>query len=153
MGWMPRSALDTACGLVWLPRLIDKARRCESAHGARLFDGYCYGNNDFIDKALIGFLKTDDTSISALVREQSSDDEVARILVERSGHSPAECAALSASIRRKFMNFALVEADEGRLPPGFKTNAVKFFYNRIMMPIVYPLFRRDERRRGAQPPS
>ena len=150
MSWMPRSGLDTLESLVWLPRMLEKARRCETSPEGRLVDGYCFGNNDFIDKDLIAFLRTDDVSISALVREHPSDADVARILVERSGRSPAECAAFSGSFRRKYLNFVLIEADEGRLPPGFKATLVKFAYNTLIMPVVYWMFRRDERKRTAQ---
>lgn len=149
--WVPRSGLDSACGLVWLPRLLEKARRCELSAGARLIDGYCYGDNDFIDRMVIRFLRTDDTRISALVREYDSDEDVARILVEQSGRNPEECAAFSKKLRRNTANFILLEADEGRLS-GPKASIVKFLYNRAMMPIVYRLFSRDESKRAASLP-
>jgi len=31
MSWIPRSGLDEIEGVVWLPRLIDKARRAAAA--------------------------------------------------------------------------------------------------------------------------
>lgn len=149
MSWMPCSGRDSVAGLVWLPRLLQKARHCEASPNGRLVDGYCYGDNDFIDKQLIAFLRTDDATISALVREQPDDAEVARTLVERSGHSPAEVEAFNASFRRKNFNFVLLEADEGRLGRGLKASVLKFLYNGAVMPIFYPLFRRDERKRAA----
>ena len=148
MGWMPCSGRDSVAGLVWLPRLLEKARRYEASPNSRLIDGYCYGDNDFIDKQLIAFLRTDDVTISALVREHSDDAEVARILVERSGHSPAEVEAFNTAFRRKNFNFILLEADEGRLG-GAKGATLKFIYNAMVMPIFYPLFERDERKRNA----
>src|ERR1700694_3976393 len=105
MGWIPRSGRDSVAGLVWLPRLLEKARRCEASPGGRLVDGYCYGDNDFIDKQLIAFLRTDDVTISALVREHPDDADVALILVERSGRSPLECSAFNATFRRKNFDF------------------------------------------------
>src|ERR1700682_4052916 len=147
MGWIPCSGRNSVAGLVWFPRLLEKARRCESAQNGHLVDGYCYGDNDFIDKQLIAFLRTDDATISALVREQPVDADVARILVERSGHGPAEIEAFNAVFRRKNFNFVLLEADEGRLRPGLKASILKFLYNGAVMPIFYPLFRRDERKR------
>lgn len=110
-------------------------------------DGYCYGDNDFIDKQLLTFLRTTDTAVSALVREYPDDADVARTLVERSGRTPAECAAFDKAFRRKNFNFAFVEADEGRLGSGVSATIVKAFYNGAMMPIFYSLFRRDERKR------
>jgi len=148
MSWTPRSGLESDAGLVWLPRMLQKARRALSSPDGRVVDGYLYGNNDFIDKQVIAFLRTDDETITALVRENPSDSDVARILVERSGRSSTECAAYSASLKRKFANFIMLEADEGRLH-GFKASVVTFLYNKALMPIVYPMFRRDERKRKA----
>jgi hypothetical protein len=132
--------------------MLQKARRALASPDGRVVDGYLYGNNDFIDKDLIAFLRTDDETISALVRDNAADADVARILVERSGRSVTECAAYSESMKRKFLNFIMLEADEGRLH-GFKASVIKFLYNNAMMPIVYPMFRRDERKRktAAQP--
>ena len=144
--WAPCSALNEMSGVVWLPRLIEKARRCEQSGGSRLFDGYCYGDNDFIDKMVLAFLRTNDATVSALVREHASDEEVARILVERSGHTASECEQFSRQMRRKLADFILIEADEGRVG-GFKGALVKFLYNNAMMPIVYRMFARDESKR------
>ena len=146
---MPRSGCDSIAGLSWLPRLLDKARRCETSSNGRLVDGYMYGDNDFIDKQLIAFLRTDDTTVSQLVREHPADADVAGILVERSGRSAAEIAAFDKTFRRNNLNFVFVEADEGRLGSGFKATAIRFFYNNVVMRIVYPLFARDERKRKA----
>ncbi len=150
MGWMPRSGRDSLAGLSWLPRLLDKARRCEAASSGRLVDGYCYGDNDFIDKQLLAFLRTDDSTVSQLVREHSADADVADVLLKRSGRSAAECAAFDNAFRRKNLNFLLVEADEGRLAPCFKATIVTFLYNNVVMRIFYPLFKRDEQKRSAQ---
>ncbi len=132
-----------------MPRLLEKARHCETMSAGRLVDGYCYGDNDFIDKQLMGFLRTDDATISRLVREHQADADIATILVERSGRSRAECEAFNTAFRRKNLNFVLVEADEGRLPPGLGATMLRFFYNTVIMRIFYPLFERDERKRTA----
>ncbi len=149
MTWMPRSGRDSIAGISWLPRLLDKARRCETSSSGRLVDGYLYGDNDFIDKQLMAFLRTDDTAVSQLVREHPADADVATILVERSGRTAAEIAAFDKTFRRKNLDFVFVEADEGRLGPGFKASAIRFFYNAVVMRIFYPLFERDERKRKA----
>jgi hypothetical protein len=148
MAWIPCSGRDSIAGLAWLPRLLEKARHAEIAQSGRLVDGYCYGDNDFIDKQLIAFLRTDDVAISALVREHPADADVAQILIERSRRSRAECEAFDRAFRKKNFNFILIEADEGRLS-GFKGAFLKFVYNAVIMRIFYPLFRRDERRRSA----
>ena len=147
VGWVPCSGRASAAGLVWLPRLLEKARRCEASQNGRLVDGYCYGDNDFIDKQLMTFLRTDDATISTLVREHSDDTDVATILVGRSGRSPAECEAFAKKFSRNFFDFVLLEADEGRLRPGPKATTLKFLYNTVMMPVVYRMFQRDERNR------
>ncbi len=147
MGWMPRSGRDSIAGLPWLPRLLDKARHCATSSNGRLVDGYCYGDNDFIEKQLIAFLRTDDTTISQLVSEHPDDAAVAKILVDRSGRSPGEREAFDKSFRRKNLNFVFLEADEGRLGAGLKATALKVFYNSVVMRIFYPLFERDERKR------
>ena len=149
MGWIPCSGRDSVAGLVWLPRMLQKARRCEASPDGRLVDGYLYGDNDFIDKQLIAFLRTDDAAISALVREHPADADVAKIIVERSGRSAAECEAFNRTFRRRNFNFVFVEADEGRLGTGLKAKIVTFVYNRLVMPIFYRLFERDERNRTA----
>ncbi|GAC1659021.1 MAG: hypothetical protein NVS4B3_26840 [Gemmatimonadaceae bacterium] len=147
MKWIPCSGLDSLAGLVWLPRLLQKARRCLTSPEGRLVDGYCFGDNDFIDKQVIAFLRTDDETISAFVREHPSDADVAQLLVDRSGRSTAECEAFSKTLRRKFLDFVFLEADEGRLRPGFKASLITFLYNKALMPAVYSMFRRDERNR------
>ncbi|HXM19086.1 MAG TPA: DUF5069 domain-containing protein [Candidatus Tumulicola sp.] len=149
MGWIPCSGLNSVAGLVWLPRLLEKARRCETTQNGHLVDGYCYGDNDFIDKQLIAFLRTNDATISTLVKEHPADIDVARMLVDRSGRSPAECEAFNKTFRRRNFDFVLLEADEGRLRPGLKAAILKFTYNNVMMPAIYWMFRRDERNRNA----
>ena len=148
MSWVPCSGLESAAGMVWLPRMLQKARRCLTSPDGRAVDGYLYGDNDFIDKQVIAFLRTDDEAISALVRDNPSDADVARIIVERSGRTASECAAYSSSLKRKLFNFIMLEADEGRVR-GFKAAVIKFLYNKALMPVVYVMFRRDERNRKA----
>jgi len=146
MTWTPRSGLDELEGLPWLPRMLEKARRFEA--GTQQMNGYLYGDNDFIDAQLLKFLRTTDTAVSELVREHADDAEVARILVERSGRSPAEIQSFARSFRRKNANFILLEADEGRLGSGPRAKLIRFVYNRLMMPVIYAKFAADERKRA-----
>jgi len=96
---------------------------------------------------VLRFLRISDGDVLALVREHRDDADVARIIVERSGRINEELAAFSKRLRRGMFDFALMEADEGRMAPGFKRSAITFFYNRLLMPIVYTMFARAERAR------
>lgn len=148
--WVPCSALDSIEEMVWLPRLLQKARRHEAARasGIDLMNGYQYGNNDFIDAKFLKFLRTDDCHILKLVREYADDRTVARVLVERSGRSVKERRIFSAQTRRSFFNFELLEADEGRTPRGLRRTLLCIFYNYLMMPCVTFAYNRAERARN-----
>jgi hypothetical protein len=149
MAWIPRSPHDEADGLVWLPRLIDKARRSAlgRASGADLMNGYLYGNSDYIDGRVLRFLGIDDVALSELVHECNSDEDVAAIVLAHSGHTVTERRAFSAALERRLFGFAMLDADEGRLAPGPRRRLITFLYNAVVMPIAYPAFRRAERRR------
>ncbi|GAC1540535.1 MAG: hypothetical protein NVS2B17_16900 [Candidatus Velthaea sp.] len=155
MPWIPCSAHDEFDGLVWLPRLIEKARR--NAHGRAagtdLMNGYLYGDNDFIDAQLLRFLGADDRALSAWVEEFSDDDEVARVAIARSGRSFDERRRFSTSLARRTFDFCMLDADEGRLAPGLRSRTIAFLYNRAMMPIVYAVFGRAEHKRTSASPS
>jgi len=147
VSWTPRSSLDSVEGLIWLPRLFAKARRvAESGGRSRLVDGYCYGNNDVMDGRVLRFLRTDDVTVSSILQDHS-DDEAARIIVKQSGRTREECLQFSRDLERTLRSFPVIDADEGLLPPGIKATAVRFFYNRLMMPVVYMMFQRAERKR------
>ncbi len=150
MSWIPRSPHDEADGLVWLPRLIDKARRAAlgRASGADLMNGYLYGNNDYIDGQVLRFLGIDDRALSELVEECGNDEDVTAIVLAHSGHSVAERRAFSAELERRLFGFAMLDADEGRLAQGPRSRIMAFLYNAVIMPIAYPAFRRAERRRS-----
>lgn len=149
MAWTPRPANERIENVIWLPRLIDKARRyvalgCTS----RLFEGYCYGNNDFMDVKVFRFLRCSDETLTALVQEHADDATVARMLVERSGRTPEACAAFSERLGRSLSQLPLTDADEGILSPGFKRTAINLLYNAVILPIFYAQFRAAERKRG-----
>lgn len=148
MEWMPRSGLHEIDGLVWVPRMIDKARRY-LALGAtsRRFDGYLYGGNDFIDTRVLAFLRMTDDEFCEIVRRHPDDVEVGRAAIARSGRTPEHCRAFSAKLKRGMHDFALLEADEGRMRPGLKRALIKGLYGGIILPIAYAMFRRGESRR------
>ncbi|HEX3368293.1 MAG TPA: DUF5069 domain-containing protein [Candidatus Cybelea sp.] len=147
--WVPSSGRDEFAGLVWLPRLIQKARRFAQsrARGEDLMNGYCYGDNDVGDRALLDFLKLDDATVLRVVEAHPLDEEAARELIERGGRTLEERRRFSASLRRRLFNFTLLEADEGRMAPGLRRWVLRFFYNWVVMPPFYLWFGYVERKR------
>src|SRR5688572_6402890 len=95
--WAPRSWRERVEGLVWLPRMLDKARRrLEGERAGRdagdAMAGYFFGDSDYVDKQLLALLRTDGGAVLDLLRT-TTDDAAARELVRRSGRTPEECAA------------------------------------------------------------
>lgn len=150
--WMPCSGREEFAGLVWLPRLVQKARRFAQGRvrGEDLMNGYCYGDNDVADRALLDFLRLDDATVLQIVEAHPLDEDAARELIERSGRTLEERRSFNASLRRKLFNFALLEADEGRMTPGLRRSLLRFFYNRVVMPPFYLWFGLSERKRRAR---
>jgi Domain of unknown function (DUF5069) len=130
--WIPRSPHDTFDGLVWLPRLIEKARR--RARGTAAMNGYLYGDRAPVDRRVLRFLRTDDRAVSTLVAEFPDDTDVARLVLARSGRTDAERRAFSAALARRLFDFAALDADEGRLPHGVRAGAIAFGYNVLIAP-------------------
>jgi hypothetical protein len=131
--------------------MAQKARRAKESRnsGADLMNDYLYGEDDFADGQVLRFLALTDGQFAEEVCGQVDDEAGARRALARSGRSPDECREFSAKLRKSLSDFALLEADEGRMPPGFRASAIKFFYNVLMMPVVYTVFRRAERKRGS----
>lgn len=151
MSWTPCSGRETFDDLVWLPRMLQKARQHEEScvAGRDLMNGYLFGDSDFIDHRILRFLRTDDTALLTLVREHPADEDVARIVLQRSGRTTEERRRFSRRLRRMLADFVVLEADEGRLPPGPTSSVIRFVYNRLMMPTAYLMFRNAERKRIA----
>lgn len=151
MGWMPCSGLETVDGMVWVKRLVQKARRMLESEraGTDLMNGYLFGENDYVDGKVLRFLGIRDVFILDTVRGNPDDASAARTVLARSGRSPEELRAFGARLRKSMAGFAFMEADEGRMPPGPLAWGIKFFYNRLLMPVVYAQFRWAGRRRRA----
>jgi hypothetical protein len=149
MTWMPRSGRDDFEDLVWLPRLVEKARRYAQgvARGEDVMNGYCFGDNDVADRAVLDFLKLDDAAVLDVVRAHPVDEDACRELIERGGRTAAERRRFSGSLRRRLFNFTLLEADEGRMAPGPLRSLLQFIYNRIVMPPFYLWFDYAQRKR------
>ena len=154
-GWIPCSAFETKREMLWLPRLVEKARQYRQSldTGRDCMNSYLFGNNDVIDAEFLRFLRIDDRDVLALVRKHPSDDAVIEIIVARSELTPDQRSALSARMRRKYFNFELTEADEGRTSPGLRRSLIRFFYTRLMMPMLTMMYPRAERKRWVALPS
>lgn len=150
-GWMPRHAgRESEAGCVWLPRLIDKGRRLleGEASGDDRMAGYLFGVNDAADTQLLRFLGMTNEDVLAVLRQHHDDDAAATEVVRRSGRTPAECSAWSTRFTQFAGPFlAMMDADEGRRAPGAVTTALRFFYNNVIMPPTYAVYRYAERRR------
>lgn len=145
--WMPRSCRDTIGGLIWLPRMIHKARRLvdEDAHGKRVGE-YIFGRHDPADAQVLRFLGISDEEALDIVRAIPDDDGAALQMISMSGKTSAQCAAFSrrfATVMAPFL--AMMDADEGRRKPGALTSFLRWFYNRVLMPPSYMYFRYKER--------
>ena len=138
--WIPCSGRDEAAGCVWLPRIVEKGRRKLAAElsNGDVMGEYFFGNNDFMDKQLLGFLNQSDEDLVATLRKEPDDGAAAREVVRRSGRTTEECATWNAQfLRRNAFNLAMFDADEGRRPPGLRTTILRKLYNRVL----HPLFR------------
>ena len=127
------------------------------AAGRDLLGDYLFGVNDPMDAQLLRFLDFDNEAVLRVLRREPDDGAAAAELVHRGGRTPEECAAWSARARRLNSPFlAMIDADEGRRPPGVGTNLLRLIYNRVVMAPSYPLYRRAEAQRlagGAAPAS
>lgn len=133
MRWTPRSGYETLHGCIWLPLLLDKARRVAAGSG-HLIDGeWMYGDNDFADGILLRFLGVSDAKVVEIVRAQSDDAAAGAQLLAIGGKTPAQIAAFNRRFRLAAGAFMpLIEADEGRAAPSPWTNALRALYNGVI---------------------
>jgi hypothetical protein len=152
-GWMPRPWKAELAGCIWLPRLLDKGRRAleSERQGQDLMNGYLLGDNDYADAQLLKFLNTQEQRVLELLRETSDDQGVAERLVHESGRSAEEIRAWNERFRKVNAPFiAMWEADEGQRQSGWGTTLLDLFYNYVLMPPVYLVFRVAKRRQQRQ---
>lgn len=157
MAWIPRNPRDRYRDLVWLPRLLDKARRALEGQqrGVDLMTPYMFGNNDYLDAKLLAFLRVRDQHVLQVIAEEPEDAAAAEVLVNLSGRSPEECRRWSESFLKWEAGWlTLIDFDEDRVS-GRGADAAKWLYNRVIFPPVFSVFRWMEGKRGptAQSPS
>jgi hypothetical protein len=154
--WVPRSGSERFYGLIWLPRLIDKARRVAASGDSYLIDDeYMFGENDFADGRLLRFLGMGSSEVLEAVRAEPKDDLAAARIVATSGKTPQECERFSRRFKLVMGPFLpITDVDEGRKPPGLLTGLLRGFYNAVVVRGALAVFRRSERSRlRDQPPS
>jgi hypothetical protein len=150
MDWYPVSGCEEFNGCVWLPRLISKARRVVEIQDGNRIGEYMFGENDPADAELLRFLGLSAQQILELVQNESNDEVAATQILALSGKSAAKCAKFSRKFRILLGPFlAMMDADEYRTGPGFRTALLRFVYNRIVMPPAYLYFHWKERRARA----
>ena len=126
--------------------MIDKARRVSPGAG-NLIDGeYMFGENDYADSRLLKFLRISQEEFLEVVRAEPDDERAGARILEMSGKTPAECAAF----RRRFLMqtgifLPMMDADEGRRPPGAWTSFLRWFYNHAIAVPAIAWFRRADR--------
>lgn len=120
---LPPSPFVQADGLVWLPRLLDKARR---ARGGALGD-YLLFEDSPLDGMVLGEWKTTGADLTRWLDEGLDDHAIAaRIGAAMGAAGLAGRQAWSHSfVRRWGWFFRAIDADEGRLPPGFEASALR----------------------------
>ena len=155
MAWMPRSPRVAYAGLVWLPRLIDKARREAEgrSRGVDLTTPYMFGDNDYLDAKLLAFLKIRDRQVLQIVTEEPHDDVVAALILAISRRSPDECRRWSERfLKVEALWLLLIDIDEDRVH-GTAAEAGRWFYNKVLIPPVFGVFRWMERQRSEELPT
>lgn len=144
---MPCSGREQIGGLVWLPRMIQKARRIvDTGAQGKEVDQYIFGRHDPADAQVLRFLGISDEEVLDVVRAIPDDDAAALQLISMSAKTPAQCAAFSrrfGALMRPFL--AMMDADEGRRKPGTLTSLLFWFYNSVVMPSSYVYFRGKQR--------
>lgn len=154
--WKPRPPRDSFQGLVFLPRLLDKARRKLEGDlvGQDLISPYLYGDNDFMDLRLLKFLQLSDQELLAILGAEPDTERAMRQLLAKSGRSPSECEAFSHRLlRRAWYVFLMIEADEDLRKPGIATSLIKAVYLGVVLPPVTWLFNRMEAKRKKAAPE
>jgi hypothetical protein len=152
MAWVPRSPRESLCDLVWLPRLLDKARREAEgrSRGVDLITPYMFGDNDYLDAKLMAFLKVRERHVVQIVSEEPDDEQAAVLLVALSGRSREACRSWSARfLRRESPVLWMIDVDEARRV-GPAADVGRWLYNRVVIPPVFRLFRWMESKKPTQ---
>jgi hypothetical protein len=126
----PPSPFAAAGGLIWLPRLLAKARRAQA-------DGlgeYLLFEDSPLDAMALAAWRVRGAALTAWLAEGLDDGAIAARVGEAMGAADeAARAAWSRSFARRWgWFFRAIDADEGRLPPGLEASAL-----RAMLAVTY----------------
>jgi len=115
----PRRWSDAIDGVIWLPRIAEKAR----AFDAGTLGSFLYGQSP-IDDSFLGDAKLDYDSFLEIVRSASGDAEVLREIERRNPGTTARLQAWSAAFpKRRAVYIRLWDLDEGYVNPWWATPA------------------------------
>ena len=104
----PRRWSDSAAGLIWLPRLIDKVR----AFQAGTLGTYAYPSA--LDQSFMRHLRLAPAQIESLVRELTSDEAIGAALRRHIPLSTEEIQVRCAAFQTKYRwAFAVLDRDDG----------------------------------------
>lgn len=117
------SPFTTADGLVWLPRLLEKARRARSG----TLGEYLVFEDSPLDGMVLKEWRVGGPAIAAWLEEGLDDTAIAaRVGAAMGAHDFAAREAWSLSFLQRWgWFFRAIDADEGRLPPGFERAALR----------------------------
>jgi len=119
---VPRSPTTAADGLLWLPRLLDKARQ-QRASG---LGDYLLFEDSPLDARFMRAWQVSGDELRAWLDEGLDDGAIARRIGDRRGWDLAGREAWSRRAMGAWGTFfAALDADEGRLPPGPRASALK----------------------------
>src|SRR5687768_7179395 len=120
--WNPRSPHESVAGYVWLPRLLDKARRA-------LVDpltGHVSLDDSFMDTRFLKAHGLKSGQIVAWLREGLADAAIADRIAEHSGRGDADRETWSRRFTWFYkIGFVAIDADEGRRRPGPMTSVLR----------------------------
>lgn len=121
---VPRSPFEAVEGLIWLPRMLDKARR-QRATG---LGEYLLFEDSPLDAHFLRAWRVGGADLTGWLDEGLDDAAVALKISERRGWDLAKREAWSGRARAVCGGFfSAIDADEGRLPPGPRAALLKGF--------------------------
>ncbi len=123
MGIQPPSPFDRVGGLVWLPRMLAKARRARSEG----LGEYLLFEDSPLDSWALAEWKVSGKDVTGWLDAGLDDEAIAsRVGAAMGATDTGAREAWSRSFLTRWGWFyRAIDADEGRLPPGFESSALR----------------------------